>query len=134
MLIEYENVFNGENIKIFATRFNGKCPYTDFLDNLSENEKGKLHKKISNNFCLFDLNKGRLFNPEKCKPLKFSCSGCEELKINQLRISFIREKSNIFLLDIFKKKSNKWPKHMKQKTEQLCNKVQEHIEGGNYEF
>ena len=124
LLIEYEIVFNGDNIKIFTSKLDGKCHYTLFLDKLSEKEKNELKNKIASTFKLFDNKKGALFNKEKFKVLKgFKCEGCKEFKINQMRISFIQIENEVFLLDTFKKKKNKWSKNQIKKTESLCDKI-----------
>ena len=136
MSITYESVFDGDNIKILATKFNGNCHFTNFLDKLSEHERKKLKKKIDNIFILFDKKEGKLSNKEKFRTLRdFSCNGCKEFKINQIRISFVQINHNVFLLDVFKKKQDKWPGNKIQKTEKLCTQVQEDIKkGGFYEF
>lgn len=125
MLITYEGVFDEGNIKILATKFNGKCHYTKFLDDLkSEHERKSLKKKIDRRFILFDKKNGKLFNKEQCRPLKgFSCDGCKEFKIDQVRISFVQINNKVFLLDVFKKKQDKWSKSDREKTETLCTQV-----------
>ena len=124
--MDCESVFTGKNIEFLATKFNGRCYYIKFLEDLSEDERTKIKKKINMIYTIFDHSKGNLSNTEKVKALKgFSCDGCKEFKIGQVRISFIHVNNNVFLLDIFKKKQNKWSKKQKQRTEKLCTQVQE---------
>ena len=136
MSINYERVYYGDNIKIFSTKFDGRCRYTNFLDSLSDHERKQLQKKITRNFNLFDKHKGKLFNKEKFRILKgFNCNGCKEFKIGQIRISFVQINNDAFLLDVFKKKKYEWSKSEKQRTEQLCNQFSRKIlEGGCNEF
>ena len=131
MLVTYDEVFNGDNVRILSAKFNGKCHYTIFLDKLSKDERNKLQKKFDAIFRLFDKTKGHISNTEKVRTLKsFTCNGCKEFKIKEVRISFIQRDNDVVLLDVFKKKQKKWSKISIQKTQKLCNQVQENIEKG----
>ena len=120
--INFIDIWKGENIKIKAVRINSQRPYLDFFNALEDQEQ----RKVDALFHFFDDQKGRIINNQKLKKLNFTCDGCFEFKVGQVRISFAylkKMRDSVCLLDGFKKKQNEWPKNEKQKTQNLCKKV-----------
>ena len=121
---------------IDAIQINRNCTVSDFLEELPDKE----HSRVYALFALLDQKKGAITNKQKLRKLHFSCDDCFEIKpTSQLRISFIYLKQlsshkHISLLDGFRKKQDKWPKHEIKKTVQLCKKARsyENNEGETY--
>lgn len=120
--IQFIRIWEGKHIMISAIQINRNCPVSDFLEDLPDKE----HSRVYALFALLDLKKGIITNKQKLRKLHFACEDCFEFKpTGQLRISFIYLQQLslhkcICLLDGFRKKQDKWPKHEKQKTVRLC--------------
>ena len=126
--VSFRKIFREEGIKIDAIQINKRCSVYAFLQELSDQDR----KKVFALFTLFWQKRGKLYNTQKLKKLKFACRDCFEFKsTSQLRISFIYLENcsgtlHICLLGGFRKKSDKWPKPEIEKTVRLCKKAREY--------
>ena len=133
---QFIRIWEGKYIMIDAIQINKNCSASDFLEKLSDKE----HNRVYALFALLDQKKGTITNKQKLRKLHFACDDCFEFKsTSQLRISFIYFKQllshkRIYLLDGFRKKQDKWPKHEIKKTVQLCKRARsyENNIGGTY--
>ncbi len=125
--IEFINIWKeeGNQKTIKAVKFDNNCPAYDFLGTLTEKER----RKVDALFCLF-FQKREIINIQKVRKLSFTCKACFEFKPDrQIRISFVylkQPRNSICLLDGFKKKTDKWPKNKRQKTENLCQVIKQY--------
>ena len=118
-----EEVYKGERNSFIFLAIN-KSVYKFIME-----MKTNIQQRIMAAFEMYDNSNGKIFNKEKIRSLSsgFSCRGCLEFKIGNIRIAFIRKEKNVYLLHGFEKKSNKWPKKDKHNTEKNCKEIQEFI-------
>ena len=123
----YPIVWEGNNLRIQAFGTENRCHIKEELNNLPEKER----KKLDALWYSFNQSRGAMANLRKVKKLEIPCDKCFEFKpTGQIRVSFTyipKMSYNICLLDVFRKKKNKWPKYKIKTTVERCKLVRKKI-------